>query len=136
MFSSLFLTSQQLKTLERIGDLWMPAWEEYPSFSQLGCIEYIDDILRWTPLEQLKDLQLLLSILSFFPTLFLKLFLKFVEKGNAWPVFIGTLSRLIHFAFRGIVFSLYYSGQQGSHYKGKNPLTLISYEINRVPRSS
>lgn len=123
------LNSVQASAIKKIGDIYCPRYEAYPSFSELGNIEHIDVLLNELPPSDLKDLKLLLFILGLWPSFFIKLFLNLVEVGATWNGPLGPLFRMIRFGFRGIVFALYYSGRKGSNYKGETPSDLIGYKI-------
>ncbi|MFN8578113.1 MAG: hypothetical protein U0354_14845 [Candidatus Sericytochromatia bacterium] len=131
MEKSKLLTEKEIKSLERLGDIIVPNSEDFPSFSQLGCIEHIDDIVSYAPVEDIKDLKMLLNSLSIMPDLVLKKLVSAMQDNTIFPEFISINFRLLDTAIRGIIFTLYYSGKVGKSYNGKNPLEIIDYSINR-----
>lgn len=117
--SSRILTGLQQKAVLKIGDIYCPKHPELPSFSDVQPLDRIDTLLEEIPAQDLKDLQLLLSILGVMPTFVLWLLIWVIENGKDLPTPIGALIRMIRFGFRGIIFSLYYS---------KTPAELIGYK--------
>lgn len=129
---SKILTDRELKAVERLGDIIIPSSDDFPSFSELGCIEYIDDILSYAPPEDTKDLKMLLNTLSLMPDIALKKIVAAMQDNKSLPEFISINLRLVDTAIRGIIFTLYYSGKKGKNYYSKDPLEIIEYSINRV----
>lgn len=129
---SKILSKSALKAINRIGDVMMPKNGELPSYSELGGIEHIDEILRYAPESDMKDLDMVLSILSVMPKFVLKWLIKKMSQsynkgGGLWVVM-----RQLDFGLKGIILSTYYSEKVGSNYKGRTPLEIIDYKINRV----
>lgn len=129
---SKILTDRELSVIERLGDIIIPKDDLLPSFKELGCIEYIDDIISYAPSDDTKDLKLLLNSLSLMPDLALKKIVDTMQDNKALPEFISSNFRLIDTAIRGIIFTLYYSGKTGKDYKGQNPLEIIQYSVKRI----
>jgi hypothetical protein len=129
---STILTEKELKSIERLGDIIIPNSEGFPSFSQLGCVEHIDDIVSYAPPEDIKDLKMLLNTLSVMPDAILKKIVATMQDNKILPEFISVNFRLLDTAIRGIIFTLYYSGKVGKNYKGENPLEIIEYSITRL----
>jgi hypothetical protein len=128
---SKFLNDSQIRALEKVGDIIIPESETFPSFSRVGCIEYIDNILEFTPEEELNDLKLLLNVLDKMPVKVVEKILNLTYKANMFPKILASNLRLVSIALRGIIFTLYYSGKVGSSYQGIKPLEIIGFEINR-----
>ena len=130
--STLFSKSA-LKAVSRIGDTMMPRNGELPSYSELGGIEHIDEILKYAPENDIKDLGMVLSILSVMPGFVLKWLVKKMKNSHEGGGGISVVMRQLDFGLKGIILSTYYTEKVGSDYKGKTPLEIIGYEINRVP---
>jgi hypothetical protein len=128
--SSKYFSSRHTGALNRIGNILIPGEEVFPSFSELGCVEHVDRILESMPKPERKDLKLLLFALSFLPTPLLKFWIYTIDKLAHWPSGVGNLARLIRIGLKGLVMSLYYSGQKGSEYKGRTPVELIGYDAH------
>ncbi len=130
------LSSRACRTLERIGDLMVPAVEGFPSFSELGCIEQVDTIIVNAPPDDAKSLNLLLTLLSFAPTGVLRFLVRNMAHPDGWPDAIATVFRLMDMGIRGVIMGLYYSGARGKDFRGKTPEEVMEFELNRVPRTS
>lgn len=130
--TSKYLSNSALKAINRIGDLMIPRNGEFPSFSEVGGLQYIDDLVSYAPPADIKDLNLLLTILSFMPTFVLKWVLGKMETAmeNTGP--LGSIFRLLDIGLRGLIFSCYYTEKIPDSYKGKKPLEIIGFELTRV----
>jgi hypothetical protein len=128
-----YLSSRQLRSIDRLGDLMLPRSDEFPAFSELGCIDFIDEIVAWLPDSDLADLKLLLNLLSTMPDAALKALIKQMLQPDSWPEALASTLRQLDTGLRGIIMSLYYSGRKGPDYQGQSPLELMGVEIVRVP---
>lgn len=133
MSISAYLNRRQLKAIERLGDLMLPGDREFPSFSQLGCIHAIDEIMAWMPEVDLADVKLLLGVLAAMPDAGIRALIQLMSKPDPWPEAVASTLRQIDTGMRGIIMSLYYSGRKGPDYQGKTPLEVMGVEIVRVP---
>lgn len=127
------LSARQLSVINRLGDLMLPRSGEFPAFSELGCISAIDEIVAFLPTADLKDLKLLLNLLSTSPDAVLKTMITQMMAPDSWPEAIAATLRMLDTGLRGIIMSLYYSGRKGPDYSGPSPLELMDVEIVRVP---
>lgn len=126
---SAILNQRQLRAITKIGDVYCPETSPFPSFSDLGAIEHIDILLEEIPEQDLSDLKLLLSILGWMPSPLIWILIAGLEKGKDLGGPLGTLARMIRFGFRGIIFSLYYSGLKGAQSKASStPVDLVGYK--------
>lgn len=123
------LETRHLSAISKIGDIYCPPHSTLPSFSKLGAIEHIDQVVGPLPEADLKDLKLLLFLLSFLPNFALVGFVRLVECAPHLPTPIGTVLRMVRFGLRGIIFSLYYSGLKGANYNGPTPREIIGFKI-------
>jgi hypothetical protein len=105
------LGPRELAALERIGDLMLPGDPQFPSFSQTGCIAFVDDLLRYMDPKDRDDVKTLLRALSFLPSPLLRAFLKLCQ--TRWT---PTL-RMIELGLKGLTMSLYYSNKTAPHSK-------------------
>ena len=133
MASTIF-TKSELHSLERIGDILLPRHGELPAFSELGCIEHIDSIAQYAPADDIASLKLVLRLLSWAPKPALRWLVRACTRADEYFAPMATLLRLLNIAFRGLILTLYYSGKAGPSFHGKNPLELIEFSINRVPK--
>jgi hypothetical protein len=125
---SKILSDRAVRGLVKLGDAFVSGDGEYPSFSQLGCIEYLDSVIQYLPRQDLRDMSILLVAMSFMPQFVLRGFLRMIEITQHLPGFLGYLPRAIKIGVKGLVTMLYYSGYKGRHYKGKTPLELMGYQ--------
>lgn len=123
---SQLLGPRELATLERLGDLMLPGDSEFPSFSQTGCIAFVDDLLRYMAPKDRDDITTLLKILSFLPSPLLRAFLQLCQ--TRWT---PTL-RMIELGLKGLVMSLYYSNKTAPHYAGRKPFDVLGFSLRRL----
>lgn len=127
-----YMSKAAVKTVNRIGDILCPGNEEFPSYSETGCIEHIDKMLATVPSGDMGDLNLLLTILSIKPKFVLRWLVRNMGRAHEMNGPIADLLRMLDFGLRGIIFGTYYSGFVGADYKGKTPYEVLGYGINRV----
>ena len=130
--SSLF-TQRQLSGLCRVGDLMMPANGKFPTFSQTGCIERIDDLMGTAHPDDIRDLGLLLLVFNYLPKFSLHWILQLIDKTEQMPGFIAPLFRTLNIGIKGVVFSLYYSGYSRVTYQGPTGLDAMDYQVHCAP---
>ncbi len=123
---SQFLGPRELAALERIGDLMLPGDAQFPSFSQTGCIAFVDDLLRFMDATDRDGLRTLLRVLSFAPPPLLRLVLYLCQRR--WTPRL----RLIELGLKGLVMSLYYSNKTAPHYKGRKPFDVLGFSLRRL----
>lgn len=129
---SKFLNKAALRTINRMGDIMLPKTKGFPSFSETGCIEHIDDILAFAPPEDISGLNSVLAVLSVFPKVFLLWLIKKMEISHRENRSLSFIFRQLDFGLKGIIYTCYYSGKTGKNFKGKNPLDAIGFEITRI----
>ena len=110
----------------------IPKNGEFPAFSEVGGLEYIDDLVGYAPADDIKDLGLLLGILSFMPNFILNWLINRMEGAQYSNGPLSPIFRQLDFGLRGLIFSCYYTEKVGSGYKGAKPLDIINWEIKRV----
>jgi hypothetical protein len=130
--NSRYLSRSAINGLKRIGNLLIPGKGVFPSFTEYQCIDHIDDLLRYAPPGDVKDLNLVLGILSYLPKNILEWVVRKISRAHNQKGAIGTLLRQLNMGIRGIVFSLYYSEKPGKNYSGKNPSEMIGFTVNKV----
>ena len=130
--TSKYLNQNALKGLARIGDILIPGNEEFPSFSVYRCLDHVDDLIEYVPKGDVKDLNMVLVILSFLPGNVLRWLVKQMANAHNNQSATGPLLRELNIGIRGIVFSLYYSEKPGHNYTAKNPTELIGFTLNKV----
>lgn len=130
--TSKYLSNSAIKGLTRIGDILIPGDDEFPSFSAYMCMDHIDDLVAYAPSDDIKDLGMVLGILSYMPNSILKWLVNKMANAHLNNGPLGSLFRLLNMGLRGIVFALYYSEKPGTNYMGKNPDEMIGFTLNKV----
>lgn len=109
MSVSKHLSARQLAGIEKVGDVLIPGDEESPRFSASGCVASVDRVLDFMPAQDLSDLKLLLTLLSWLPAGAVAAFLGFLERGKDSNGPLWGVLRLIRVGLRGLVMTLYYA---------------------------
>lgn len=130
--ASNYLSNSALKAINRIGDMMIPRNGEFPSFSEVGGIAYIDDLVSYAPPADIKDLNLLLTILAFMPNFVLHWILGKMETALDSTGPLAPTFRLMDIGLRGLIFSCYYTEKIPASYTGKKPLDIIGFDLTRV----
>ena len=127
-----YFSNAALKGLNRIGDVFIPGQGNLPSFSKFGGIEHVDDIVAYTPAEDVATLNMVFSVFSILPEGILRWVSNQMVAASYRDGLLDGLLRQLNIGLKGILFSCYYSGKAGTGYTGHNPLDTIGFSINRV----
>jgi hypothetical protein len=128
------LNRAQIRAVNRMGDIMCPRFENFPSFTELDVVAHADDVLRELPEADLKDLKLLLTVLSFLPKPILSFVLCTIDRLQNIGGPIGPTLRMIRFGLRGVIFSLYYSGLKGPRASANvTSHQVIGYQVHVAP---
>ena len=130
--ASEYLSKSAVKGLTKIGDVLIPGDDNYPSFSNYGCIQNVDDLLAYAPKQDIKDLGMVLSIFSLMPKTWLTWLVKKMSSSNSNNGILGTTLRQLNMGLRGIVFSLYYAPKSGVEYDGEDPVSKIGFTLQKA----
>lgn len=130
--TSHYFRASTLKGLNRIGDVFIPPSGDLPSFSQFGGAEHVDDVIAYLPKEDLDLLNIALTVLSVMPGGVLRWLVRTMEGSLDKTGAIPSMLRQLNMGLRGIIFACYYSGNGGAGFKGRNPLDVLGYQLNRV----
>lgn len=103
-----FFDVHQMRGLLRVGDILIPGNGSLPSFSESGCAEDTARVLGALPERDLKDLRLLLTVLSFCPSPVIRLLLWGAKAERFLPDVLGSKLRLILVGLKGLVMLPYY----------------------------
>ncbi|MCF8258487.1 MAG: hypothetical protein K9J06_13105 [Flavobacteriales bacterium] len=131
-FRSNYISPAAVRGLSRIGDIICPGDGEFPSYSKLGCVEHADIMLEHAPPADIKDLGMLLAILSYMPNSVLRWAVKQMAESHESESALSTTFRQLDFGLRGIIFGTYYSGRSGKDYDGPDTHALVGFSINRI----
>lgn len=123
----------QLRSIERIGELYLPAHEDLPGFSASGCLEHIDVVLDEVHPDDRMALGLFLYVMRFTPLFLVEKFIVMMNHHERYPEPLAGVLRLLSMALKGIVMSLYYSGMTGALYRQQNPLDVLDYSVHCEP---
>lgn len=123
----------QLRSLERIGELYLPAHDGLPGFSETGCLEHVDVVLDEVDPDDRMALGLFLYVLRLVPLFLLEKFIVMMNEHDKYPEPLAGVLRLLSLALKGIVMSLYYSGMTGALYRQQNPLDVVEYAPHCEP---
>ena len=126
------LGETELKSLVRIGDIFLPGDAEFPSFSASGCVEHVNLLAAEADPTDLGDLALFLRIMAVMPTVILRFFCFLLMKADSFPEFMAVPLRQLNIALRGMIISPYFSNLTGDNFKGRDPNTVMGYELTRV----
>ncbi len=124
--SSRFLSERELAALTQIGDIMLPGDNEFPSFSQTGCVQFVDDLLFVMDVHDRRSLKILLRVCALLPSVILKGVLWLCQTRR------GASLRVVELGLKGLVMSLYYSNKTAPAYADPTPLDVIGFELQRV----
>jgi hypothetical protein len=127
--TSKLLSSTQIKGLTKVGDAYFPGDGELPSFSQCGCVEHADAAIELLPPDDLASLKTLLGAIGIMPGFVATSLVRLAERGPRMNGPLGVGLRFLRLGLKGVVTSLYYSGEVGHSYKGPSPLEVLGYHV-------
>lgn len=134
---SAYLSNAALRGLNKVGDIVLPGEphnsDGFPSFSATGCIHHVDEVLVTTAPDDVKALNILLSILGLLPATATRWLLQLASLEKHAPGLLGTGLRLLGVALRGVPISLYYSNLTGPNYTGKTVHEVMGYHVHCEP---
>lgn len=131
--ASEYYTRTQLKGLNKLGDQVVPRNGAFPSFSDTGCCEYIDEVMAPADPGDITAFGYLLLVFHFMPTLLITLMLWFANNTEKMPKLIAPPFRMLNVSLRGVIFSLYYSNKTSSSYMGPKAHEVIDYNVSCKP---
>lgn len=127
---SRYLSGTAWRGLERLGDAVLPGDDQFPSFSRLGCAEHVDVLLGEMPADDRQSFITLLKVIRFVPGFLLRGLTRVLERSLNVPGPVGAAMRFLRLGIKGVVLSLYYSGEKGGSYQGQTPLELLDYQVS------
>ncbi len=130
---NIIFSPRQMKTWNRIGDLYCPACDGLPRFSATGCVEQIDAVLAAAPEQDIHDLKWLLVLLGLLPTAFLRLLIGWLDQSERFPNSIAKWMRLVRLALKGPVVSVYYGNLHRMGYQGVTVHQRLGYDAHCEP---
>ena len=130
--TSKYFNSKAIQGLNRIGDIFIPHNDEFPSFSELGASDCVDDLIAYTPADEAALLGTVLMVFSFMPKSWLRQLVGKLQTSTTDDGSLGSLFRQLNFGLRGLLFTLYYSDKTRASFTGARPLTLLGVNLNCV----
>ena len=121
-----------LRSLNRIGNIMLPANGEFPSFEEYGGLEYIDNLAEPAPADDISTLNTVLSILALLPGFVSKWVVKKCAVANDSTGALAPTFRQLNIGLRGLIFACYYSDRPGKNFTGKDPMEILEFELNKV----
>lgn len=132
-YHSNHLNAIQLKSLQRIGNLYIPGNGNLPPFSATACLEHLDVVLDEVDPGDVQLMGLLLLVLRWMPTFIIEMLLNLMDNHHRYPQWIAGPLRLMSLALKGITMSLYYSGLRGSQATGSHVHQVMDYSLHCEP---
>lgn len=129
---SKILSSSAIKALYRLGDIMIPKNGDFPAYSEVKGLDYIDDVVSYAPENDIKDLNMILSILAYMPAFVLQWLVEKMNNSHNEEGSLSAIFRQLDFGIRGIVFATYYTEKTSPTFKGKKPVDIIGFSINRL----
>lgn len=128
-YYSKHMNSIQLKSLERIGNLYVPGNGHLPSFTQSGCLRHVDVVLDEVDPGDVRLMALLLLVLRWLPTFMIEFLLNLMDNHHRYPEWVAGPLRLMSLALKGITMSLYYSGMGGADSEANQVHQVMGYSL-------
>ncbi len=126
------LSPMALRGLERLADVIIPGDDEFPSYSQSGCIQHVNEIASLAPEDDIKALGLLLSILALKPKFALRVLCNMMMNANKYPEFMAVPLRQLNIGLRGLIVSPYFANYVGDSCPENTPHRVMGYELTRL----
>lgn len=129
-----FFSTSATKGLVKVGNIYCPKNGEFPSFNEVAGTYKLNDLVRNVPADDFTSLKLVLSIFSFLPNFIVKWIVDKCQQSQANPSdgIIQSTFRQLNIGLRGLCYSIYYSEFNNPDFKGKTPLQVIDYSLNRI----
>jgi hypothetical protein len=129
-----FFSTRATKGLLKVGEIYCPKNGDFPSFSEAAGTPYLNNLAANVPEDDFSSLNLVLAIFSFLPKGILNWIIEACTNAQNNPSdgIIPSTLRQLNIGLRGLCYSIYYSEFTNPNYKGKKPLEVIDYKLNRV----
>ena len=132
-FTSHYFNGIQLKSLERLGNFYIPGNGNMPSFSDTGCLAEVDVVLAEVDPDDRTLLGFLLLVLRWMPGFMIAFLLNLMDRHDRYPEWMAGPLRLMSLALKGLTMSLYYSGLGGSGARGNAVHDVMGYSLHCEP---
>jgi hypothetical protein len=120
--------------LSKIGDVYLPKNNEFPTYSEVADTTKVDMLIENAPKEDIEALNMVLVIFSYLPMFVIRFLVYQFSKSMSSKSnhIIASSFRQLNMGLRGLCYSTYYSEFTNPNYKGKTPLQILDYSLNRV----
>lgn len=127
-------SNSAVKGLVKVGNMYCPKNGEFPSFSEVAGTYKLNDLVKNVPSDDFSSLNLVLAIFAFLPNFMIKWVVDKCQQAQHHPSdgIITSTFRQLNIGLRGLCYSLYYSEFTHPDYKGKTPLQVMEYKLNRI----
>ena len=126
------LSPTALRGLERLGNVIIPGDGDFPSYTDSGCIQHVNEIASLAPEDDIQALGMLLSILAIVPTFCLRMLCAMMMKANTYPEFMAVPLRQLNIGLRGLIVSPYFGNLTAEDFKGTTPHEAMGFELTRL----
>jgi|GEM_PF-4216647 len=103
------LNKKAFQGLVKIGEIIIPGQAGFLSYSESNKAQHVDRMIKHLNEDDKKGIILLLSLLGFIPSFFLKIFIKLIFNYKKYPKIISPLINMIMLGLKGLVMTTYYS---------------------------
>ncbi len=127
-------SNRAVKGLSKIGNIYCPKNGEFPAYEEVAGLHFLNTLAVNVPKDDFTSLNLVLIIFSFLPNGILRWLVgKFeaAQEDDSEGIIASTL-RQLNLGLRGLCYSTYYSEFTNPAYKGRTPMEIIDYKVNRV----
>jgi hypothetical protein len=127
-------SKRAVKGLIKIGDLYCPKNDDFPAYSEVAGVHYLDSLAINVPADDFSALNLVLAIFSFLPKGILAWLTGVLGRAmnNPSDGMLPSTLRQLNIGLRGLCYSTYYSELVDPAYSGKTPLQIMGYHLNRI----
>lgn len=131
--TSEYFNQNQLKGLLKTGDIILPGSDKSPSFSETGCVTYIDRMLAYLTEDDLAGLRLVFGLFYRSPQWLIRLMLNACKHNKYFPSVLGAGLRMLEIGIKGTVLSPYYANLAADSYQGKKVFDIIGWDVKMEP---
>ena len=108
-----FFSTRATKGLLKVGEIYCPKNGEFPSFTETAGTAYLNNLVSNVPEDDFNSLST-------------------KSQDNPSDGIIPSTLRQLNIGLRGLCYSIYYSEFTNPNYKGKKPLEIIDFKLNRI----
>ncbi|MEN9447534.1 MAG: hypothetical protein RJA25_824 [Bacteroidota bacterium] len=127
-------STRATKGLLKVGEIYCPKNGDFPSFKEAAGTAYLNRMVEYVPEDDFSALSLVLALFSFLPMFIIKWVINLCTSAQSNPSenLLYNNLRQLNLGLRGLCYAIYYSELTNPNFKGKKPLDVIDYHVNRV----